>query len=92
MQVAEVMKKYDLESVAVVNVQGQLVGRITIDDVVDVISRACLKQNRQLMSGITEDVEVEDESLLKNVRARLPYFSGYWYFWWNAQCKVYGFF
>jgi len=37
-EVAEIMKKYDLESVPVVNVQGQLVGRITIDDVVDVIT------------------------------------------------------
>jgi len=37
-EVAEIMKKYDLESVPVINVQGQLVGRITIDDVVDVIT------------------------------------------------------
>ena len=37
-EVAEIMKKYDLESVPVVNVQGHLVGRITIDDVVDVIT------------------------------------------------------
>ena len=37
-QVAEIMKKYDLESVPVVNVQNQLLGRITIDDVVDVIT------------------------------------------------------
>jgi len=70
-EVAEVMKKYDLESVAVVNVQGQLVGRITIDDVVDVISEQA-EEERQLMSGITEDVE-EDDSLWKNVRARLPW-------------------
>lgn len=70
-EVAEVMKKYDLESVAVVNVQGLLVGRITIDDVVDVISEQA-EEERQLMSGITEDVE-EDDSLWKNVRARLPW-------------------
>jgi magnesium transporter len=70
-EVAEVMKKYDLESVAVVNVQGLLVGRITIDDVVDVISDQA-EEERQLMSGITEDVE-EDDSLWKNVRARLPW-------------------
>lgn len=70
-EVAEVMKKYDLESVAVVNVQGQLVGRVTIDDVVDVISEQA-EEERQLMSGITEDVE-EDDSLWKNVRARLPW-------------------
>jgi magnesium transporter len=71
LEVAEIMKKYDLESVAVVNVQGQLVGRVTIDDVVDVISEQA-EEERQLMSGITEDVE-EDDSLWKNVRARLPW-------------------
>jgi len=70
-EVAEIMRKYDLESVPVVNVQGQLVGRITIDDVVDVISEQA-EEERQLMSGITEDVE-EDDSLWRNVRARLPW-------------------
>ena len=70
-EVAEIMKKYDLESVPVVNVQGQLVGRVTIDDVVDVISEQA-EEERQLMSGITEDVE-EDDSLWRNVRARLPW-------------------
>lgn len=70
-EVAEIMKKYDLESVPVVNVQGQLVGRITIDDVVDVITEQA-EEERQLMSGITEDVE-EADSLWLNVRARLPW-------------------
>ena len=70
-EVAAVMKKYDLESIPVVNVQGQLVGRITIDDVVDVITEQA-EEERQLMSGITEDVE-EDDSLWRNVRARLPW-------------------
>jgi magnesium transporter len=70
-EVAEIMKKYDLESVPVVNVQGQLVGRITIDDVVDVITEQA-EEERQLMSGITENVE-EDDSLWRNARARLPW-------------------
>ncbi len=70
-EVAEVMSKYDLESVPVVNVQGQLVGRITIDDVVDVITEQA-EEERQLMSGITEDVE-EDDSVWRNTRARLPW-------------------
>ena len=69
-QVAEVMKKYDLESVPVVNIQGQLVGRITIDDVVDVITEQA-EEERQIMSGISEDVE-EDDTVWKNTRARLP--------------------
>lgn len=70
-EVAEIMKKYDLESVPVVNFQGQLVGRITIDDVVDVITEQA-EEDRQLMSGITEDVE-EDDSVWRNTRARLPW-------------------
>jgi magnesium transporter len=70
-EVADIMKKYDLESVPVVNVHGQLVGRITIDDVVDVITEQA-DEERQLMSGITEDVE-EDDTVWKNTRARLPW-------------------
>lgn len=70
-EVAEVMRKYDLESVPVVNVQGQLVGRITIDDVVDVITEQA-EEERQLMTGISEDVE-EDDSVWRNTRARLPW-------------------
>ena len=65
------MKKYDLESVPVVNVQGQLVGRITIDDVVDVITEQA-DEERQIMAGISEDVE-EDDSVWRNTRARLPW-------------------
>lgn len=70
-EVAEMMKKYDLESVPVVNVQGQLVGRITIDDVVDVITEQA-EEERQIMAGISEDV-VEDDSVWRNTRARLPW-------------------
>lgn len=70
-EVAEIMKKYDLETVPVVNVKGQLVGRITIDDVVDVISEQA-EEERQMMSGISEKVE-EDDSVWRNTRARLPW-------------------
>lgn len=70
-EVAEIMRKYDLESVPVVNVQGYLVGRITIDDVVDVITEQA-EEERQLMTGISEDVE-EDDSVWRNSRARLPW-------------------
>jgi magnesium transporter len=70
-EVAEIMKKYDMESVPVVNVLGTLVGRITIDDVVDVITEQA-EEDRQLMSGITEDVQ-EDDTVWKNTRARLPW-------------------
>jgi len=70
-EVAEVMKKYDYESVPVVNVQGILVGRITIDDVVDVITEQA-EEDRQAMAGISEDVE-EDDTVWRNTRARLPW-------------------
>jgi len=70
-EVAEMMKKYDLESIPVVNVQGQLVGRITIDDIVDVITEQA-DEERQIMAGISEDVE-EDDSVWRNSRARLPW-------------------
>jgi magnesium transporter len=70
-EVAEIMKKYDLESVPVVNVEGKLVGRITIDDVVDVITEQA-EEERQIMAGISEDVE-EDDSVWRNTRARLPW-------------------
>jgi magnesium transporter len=70
-EVAEIMSKYDLESVGVVNVQGKLVGRITIDDVVDVITEQA-EEERQIMAGISEDVE-EDDSVWRNTRARLPW-------------------
>jgi len=70
-EVAEIMQKYDMESVPVVNIQGTLVGRITIDDVVDVITEQA-EEDRQLMTGITEDVQ-EDDTVWKNTRARLPW-------------------
>lgn len=70
-EVAMVMRKYDLEAVPVVNVQGKLLGRITIDDVVDVITDIA-EEERQIMSGISEDVE-EDDSVWMLTRARLPW-------------------
>lgn len=71
--VAIVMEKYDLEAVPVINLQGKLVGRITIDDIVDVM-RDMAEQERQLMSGISEDVE-EDDSIWVLSRARLPWLT-----------------
>ncbi len=70
-EVAALMAKYDLEAVPVLNVQGQLLGRITIDDIVDVITEQA-EEERQLMSGISEDVE-EDDSIWMLSRARLPW-------------------
>lgn len=70
-EVAEIMERYDLESVPVVNVQGKLLGRITIDDVVDVI-REQAEEEINLMSGISETVE-EDESVWISAKSRLPW-------------------
>ena len=50
-EVAAIMQKYDLEALPVINVQGKLVGRITIDDVIDVITEMA-EQERQIMAGI----------------------------------------
>lgn len=70
-EVVMIMQKYDLEVVPVVNIQGKLLGRITIDDVVDVIMES-VEEERQLMSGISEDVE-EDDTVWVQTRARLPW-------------------
>lgn len=70
-EVASVMQKYDLEAIPVVNVYGQLVGRITVDDVLDVITEQA-EEERQIMAGISEDVE-EDDSIWHQSRARLPW-------------------
>ncbi len=70
-EVAEMMKRYDLIAVPVVDRQKKLVGRITIDDIVDVIQEEAEK-DYQLASGITDNVEVS-ASILKNTRSRLPW-------------------
>lgn len=70
-EVAIIMRKYDLEAIPVVNVQGKLLGRITIDDIVDVITEIA-EEERQLMAGISEDVE-EDDTVWMLTRARLPW-------------------
>ncbi len=71
--VAQVMRKYDLESVPVINARGKLVGRITIDDIVDVITESA-EEERAIMSGISADVE-EDDTIWKLSKARLPWLT-----------------
>ena len=70
-EVAQTMQKYDLVAIPVVDAIGRLVGRITIDDVVDVI-REEAERDYQLASGLTEDVEYSD-TIYRNARARLPW-------------------
>jgi magnesium transporter len=70
-EVANYMQKYDLVVVPVVDPLGHLVGRITIDDVVDFI-RDEAKEDYNLASGLTDEVE-EDDSVMAITRARLPW-------------------
>ncbi|WP_298484771.1 magnesium transporter [uncultured Maribacter sp.] len=69
--VAKVMSKYDLEAIPVVDENKTLLGRITIDDIVDVLKEEADK-DYQLAAGITQDVEAND-SILELTRARLPW-------------------
>ncbi|WP_028891512.1 magnesium transporter [Tenacibaculum sp. 47A_GOM-205m] len=70
-EVANIMSKYDLEAIPVVDELGVLVGRITIDDIVDVIKEEAEK-DYQLAAGITQDVDSED-SIFALTKARLPW-------------------
>ena len=70
-EVAELIQKYDLVVLPVVDQLGRLVGRITIDDVVDVM-REEAEKDIQRMSGITDDVDSND-STWRLSRARIPW-------------------
>jgi magnesium transporter len=70
-EVGDLMQKYDLESIPVVNVQGKLVGRITVDDAMDVIKEQAV-EDMQAMAGISAPVE-EDDSVWRLSKARLPW-------------------
>ena len=70
-EVANIMNKYDLIAMPVIDDKGVLLGRITIDDVMDVVKEEAEK-DYQMASGITEDVESSD-SIWQLTRARLPW-------------------
>ena len=69
--VVQVMKKYDLVALPVVDDHNRLLGRITIDDVVDLMEEEAEK-DYQLASGLSDEVE-SDDSLWEMTRARLPW-------------------
>ncbi len=69
--VARIMQKYDLEAIPVVDDEGILVGRVTIDDIVDFIKEEAEK-DYQMAAGISQDVEADD-SIFKLTKARLPW-------------------
>jgi magnesium transporter len=70
-EVAKIMSKYDLEAIPVINSKKELLGRITIDDIVDLIKEEADK-DYQLAAGISADVEADDK-IFDLVKARLPW-------------------
>jgi magnesium transporter len=70
-EVARIMQKYDLEAIPVVNELGRLMGRVTIDDMVDFIKEEA-ERDYQLAAGISEDVDSGD-TVWQLTRARLPW-------------------
>jgi magnesium transporter len=69
--VARLMQKYDLEAIPVVDDDNVLLGRITIDDIVDLIKEEAEK-DYQMAAGITEDIDADD-SIFTKTKARLPW-------------------
>jgi len=70
-EVAKIMSKYDLEAVPVIDDQRHLVGRITIDDIVDFIKEEA-EEDYLIAAGVQGDVEADD-SILELTKARLPW-------------------
>jgi magnesium transporter len=70
-EVAKIMAKYDLEAIPVVDDNNVLLGRITIDDIVDVLKEEADK-DYQMAAGLVQDVD-SDDSILELTRARLPW-------------------
>ena len=69
--VANTMQKYDLGAIPVIDKSKKLLGRITIDDIVDLIKEEA-EEDYQLAAGILQDVDVDD-SIIELTRARLPW-------------------
>tara|TARA_B100001059_G_scaffold59039_1_gene54351 strand:+ start:124 stop:1494 length:1371 start_codon:yes stop_codon:yes gene_type:complete len=69
--VASIMQKYDLDAIPVVTKKKNLLGRITIDDIVDLIKEEA-EEDYQLAAGISQDVDVDD-TIFELTRARLPW-------------------
>ena len=64
-------EKYDLVAMPVVDSIGRLVGRITVDDIMDEV-REQSERDYQLASGIAGDIETGD-SVWTQVKARIPW-------------------
>ena len=88
-EVARIMQKYDLEAIPVVDELGRLVGRITIDDIIDVIKEEADK-DYQLAAGISQDVEADD-SILELTKSTFA-LVGFSFIWGFISVHVLGIF
>lgn len=70
-EVAHDFEKYDLVAMPVVDSIGRLLGRITVDDVMDEV-RESSERDYQLASGISSDVDADD-SVIAQTKARIPW-------------------
>lgn len=70
-EVVQAIEKYDLVAIPVVDSIGRLVGQITVDDVMDQV-REHSERDYQLASGISQDIETDD-NVIQQTRARMPW-------------------
>ena len=70
-EVVQAIEKYDLVALPVVDSIGRLVGQITVDDVMDQV-REHSERDYQLASGISQDIETDD-NVMQQTRARMPW-------------------
>lgn len=70
-EVVQTIEKYDLVAIPVIDSIGRLVGQITVDDVMDEV-REQSERDYQLASGLSQDVEMDD-NVLRQTSARLPW-------------------
>ena len=70
-EVVQIIEKYDLVAVPVIDSIGRLVGQITVDDVMDEV-REQSERDYQLASGLSQDVETDD-NVMRQTSARLPW-------------------
>ncbi len=70
-EVTQIIEKYNLVAIPVVDSIGRLVGRITVDDVMDEV-REQAERDYQLASGLSQDVETDD-NVIRQTTARLPW-------------------